>query len=104
MNFKIQNERGFFCAVVGGTVKNLNFENVNVVSNQRITGTVIGELIGTLENVNVRSGSIVVNAEVSGGIVGAVTFGSMVNCTNEATVSSTEYTVGGITGQVCRNN
>ena len=104
INLKIQNERGFFCAVVGGTVKNLNFENVNVVSNQRITGTVIGELIGTLENVNVRSGSIVVNAEVSGGIVGAVTFGSMVNCTNEATVSSTEYIVGGITGQVCRNN
>ena len=30
-----------------------------------------------------------------------VTFGTVVRCTNEATISSTEGAVGGITGQLC---
>ena len=102
-NLKIQNERGFFCEIVGGTVKNLNFEKVNISSNQQFTGVVVGQLFGTFENVNVRSGNLILNGGYSGGIAGAVTFGTMVRCTNEATISSTEGAVGGITGQLCRN-
>ncbi len=92
---------GFFGVVSGGTIKNLNFENVQLSTTKSENfGTVTGLLIngGTVENVNVKSGSIS-GVEGLGGLVGRMMVdGTIDSCTNRATITGTVKNIAGIVG------
>lgn len=90
---------------LSGTVQNVKFENLNVTltatdyTNSYAVGGVCGVLTGTLQNVTVKSGEIVggTNYNYAGGLVGSMTGGTLKNCKNYATVTSTSNSgAGGI--------
>ena len=91
---------GFFGVVSGGTVQNVNFENVNInVNNSEIAGTTVGLLTdgGVVTNVEVISGKVYA-ARGNGGVVGRLTDrGRISDCTNNAEIKSLSgANVGGI--------
>ena len=92
---------GLFGVVDGGTVKNLTLTDVNInVSNSDLAGAAIGMMLGgaTAENITVN-GAVVGNDGV-GGIVGRLVIdGTIANCTNNASVTSTYGGIGGIVGK-----
>ena len=91
---------GLFGIVSGGTVKNLNLENVSIIAlDNEMAGGAIGMLTngGTAENITV-SGEISVKRG-NGGIVGRMTkSGTVTGCVNNATIKGTGANVGGIVG------
>ena len=94
-----------FRNVVGGTVKNVNFANVNVTgTSQRAAGAVGRAENALIENVTV-SGSISGTKEM-GGIVGvALKKTTIKNCVNNANLSCSSSTNGGILGNIyCATN
>ena len=92
---------GLFGVVDGGTVKNLTLNNVDInVANSNLAGGAIGLMLGgaTAENITVN-GAIVGNDGV-GGIVGRlVVNGTIKDCTNNASVTSSYGGIGGIVGK-----
>ena len=96
-----------FVATNSGTIKNLNFENVNIKStsfNNSSLGTVCAKNSGTIENCNINSGSIIcaeAGNELNGGYVGGVAGlnnGTIKNCINLLNLQNGRI-VGGIVGQ-----
>ncbi|MBQ8308042.1 MAG: hypothetical protein IJX56_04500, partial [Alistipes sp.] len=90
---------GFFGIVDGGEVKNVNFTNVNIDVTSKNAGTAVGLLVngGKVSGVTV-SGSVK-GYQGLGGVVGRIlSNGTIENCTNNATITSTGYNVGGIVG------
>ena len=92
---------GLFGVVDGGTVKNLNLEDVSInVTNSDLAGAAIGMMLNgaTADNITV-SGAIVGNDGV-GGIVGRLIIdGTISNCINNASVTSSYGGIGGIVGK-----
>ena len=92
---------GLFGVVDGGTVKNLTLNNVDInVANSNLAGGAIGLMLGgaTAENITVN-GAIVGNDGV-GGIVGRLVInGTIKDCTNNASVTSSYGGIGGIVGK-----
>lgn len=104
---------GFFGIVSGGTVKNLNFTNVNInVSNSEMAGAVAGMVCndGTISHCAVGTESdesIVKAVRGNGGIVGRMILtGTIEYCTNYATVDATGTggNTGGIVGAAYYDN
>ena len=89
-----------FRNVVGGTVKNVNFTNLDVTgTSQRASGAVGRAENATIENVTV-SGSITGTTEM-GGIAGvALRKTTIKNCVNNATITASGSTTGGIVGNL----
>jgi len=90
-----------FTNLSGGVVKNVRFSGVNITSGTNV-GTVCDEAAGTTKiyNCGVLSGSISGSGYV-GGLVGHISSGSsvrVVNCYNNADVSSTGDYAAGIVG------
>lgn len=118
---------GLFARIgVNGYIENLNFANVNVSlsgpavdnSNNKIFGGVLaGKIYGKVDNVNVLSGSFAYNCNTNGasyigGIGGYLKDGTILNCSNNAIITSGRYAGvgGGIFGyasggliQKCKN-
>lgn len=82
---------GLFGVVSGGTIKNINFESVNInTAKAENTGSAVGLLVdnSTVSNVKVLSGSLA-GFEGLGGIVGRMTVqGTIKDCENNATIST----------------
>ena len=90
----------------GAVVKNVTFENVEIVSDKAEQAGIVGMVRGgaTVEGVKVMSGKIS-SVEAAGGIVGRVLGeGTVKDCENHADVSTTEHNVGGIVGAAYYNN
>lgn len=93
---------GLFGAVVGGTVSNVQLDNVSLdVPGSELAGAAVGLLTGggTVSGVSV-SGSITAHAGV-GGVVGRMTLtGTIADCSNSASVTAMTGVgnVGGIVG------
>ena len=93
---------GLIGVLDGGTIKNLNFDKVNI-SGAEDVGTVVGRITnnGKVENVNVLSGTVSCSEKRVGGLVGSIkAYGSVINCSNAATVTATgsARNAGGIVG------
>ncbi|MCH5218481.1 MAG: hypothetical protein J1F07_08065 [Muribaculaceae bacterium] len=93
----------FIKVLDGGTLQNVNFENVNITGNAgsndyaNQTG-----IVGIIENggsvTGVTVDGVVNGVQYTSGIVGAIiTSGSVSGCTNNATVNGSKY-IGGIVG------
>ena len=97
---------GLFGVVDGGTVKNLNLTNVNInVPSSNLAGAAIGMMLNkaTADNITV-SGAVVGNDGV-GGIVGRMIInGTIANCTNNASVTTSYGGIGGIVGKPYYDN
>ena len=97
---------GLFGVVDGGTVKNLNLTNVNInVLSSNLAGAAIGMMLNkaTADNITV-SGAVVGNDGV-GGIVGRMIInGTIANCTNNASVTTSYGGIGGIVGKPYYDN
>lgn len=91
---------GFIANIDGGTVNNVNFENVTVTAGaSKWAGTAVGMITngGTVSNVNVKSGTVTVGS--GGGVVGRIIrHGTIAHCSNAATVTGSIANIGGITG------
>lgn len=99
-------DAGFFTNI-SGTVKNLKFAEVSVVtmtgSECPNVGALCGTLNGTVENVHILSGSVTAQTADIGGLIGQFASGTVKNCTNYATVDNSDTTstssdVGGVIG------
>ena len=92
---------GLFGIVDGGTVKNLNLTDVNInVASSNLAGAAIGMMLNgaTADKITV-SGAVTGNDGV-GGIVGRlIIYGTISNCTNNASVTSSYGGIGGIVGK-----
>lgn len=93
---------GFIGYIKSGSIKNLNFANVNISGTSRV-GSVAGIAEVNIENCNVSGGSVYASHIYVGGIVGSGK--TITGCVNRATVEGNEnYTssnwghVGGIAG------
>ena len=97
----------FFSNISGDAeVKNVTFENVEIVSTTAEQAGIVGLVSGgaTVENVKVMSGTIS-SVEAAGGIVGRILGkGEVKDCENHANVSTTEHNAGGIVGAAYYNN
>lgn len=83
----------------GGTVKNLTIDNCNISNSPSFTGGIAGYCIGTIENCHINGGNISGNNISIGGIVGlSETGGTIIACSNSATITNTSREVGGIVG------
>lgn len=93
---------GFFGMIEGGTLKNLNFTNVSIYSENYNTGTAVGYIRNkaTVENVNALSGIINMKNANVGGICGCINSATEVrNCYNNITIKEDgSYNSGGISG------
>ena len=98
---------GFFSNIAdGAVVKNVTFENVEIVSDIAEQAGIVGIVSGgaTVENVKVMGGTIK-SKEAAGGIVGRILkSGTVKDCENHANVSTTAHNVGGIVGAAYYNN
>ncbi len=100
----VGNGVGFFGALYGGTVKNLNFTNASIDSDAYNTAVVVGYMKekSTIENVKVLSGTINMSTINVGGICGCAQSNSKIkNCYNNATIvggATYPYNGGGISG------
>lgn len=97
-----ENYVGLIGVLDGGTVKNLKFANVTATGTEDV-GAVVGRIInnGKVENVHVLSGTLSCTVKRVGGLVGSIkAYGSIVNCSNAASVSATgnARNAGGIVG------
>lgn len=95
---------GFIAVLEGGTVKNLNFNNSNIYSEIRSTGTAVGYSIGnsTIENVKIINGEITIKNAIVGGICGYNSVNSkVINCYNNANITQS---VAGRAGGICGEN
>ena len=93
VNSTYQNS-GMFDQTGNCCIKNITFTGVNITGD-RFTG-LVRNLYGTVKNVTVADGTITGKEYV--GSICASSDGIIENCTNYATVKSTGYCVGGITG------
>ncbi len=80
----------------GGILKNINFEDVNIVKKGFASVIYRVEENATVENCRV-SGSLNATADAYAGLVGFCT-GTVIGCVNEATVYTGHYGAGGIVG------
>ena len=100
---------GLFSVIDGGTVKNLNLENVSIVNTASFgnTGALAGQIIndGKAENIHVLSGTIT-GAYNVGGIAGELLKGHILNSSNAAAISSSinDSRLGGIAGASSRGS
>ena len=102
LNVSGENYVGLIGVLDGGTVKNLKFANVTATGTEDV-GAVVGRIInnGKVENVHVLSGTLSCTVKRVGGLVGSIrAYGSIVNCSNAASVSATgnARNAGGIVG------
>ena len=93
---------GLIGVLDGGTVKNLKLANVTATGTEDV-GAVVGRIInnGKVENVHVLSGTLSCTSKRVGGLVGSIkAYGSIINCSNAASVSATgsARNAGGIVG------
>ena len=93
VNSTYQNS-GMFDQTGNCCIKNITFTGVNITGDM-FTG-LVRNLYGTVKNVTVADGTITGKEYV--GSICASSDGIIENCTNYATVKSTGYCVGGITG------
>ena len=87
-------------------VKNVTFENVEIVSTTAEQAGIVGLVSGdaTVDGVKVMSGTIS-SVEAAGGIVGRILGkGTVKDCENHANVSTTAHNAGGIVGAAYYNN
>lgn len=90
---------GLIGVLDGGTVKNVEFDSVDV-SGGTDAGSAVGRIVnnGTVDNVKVLSGTVKGTKRV-GGVVGSIkACGTVKNCENAAKVEASTYNVGGIVG------
>ena len=92
---------GLFGVVDGGTVKNLNLTGVNVaVSNSNLMGAAIGMMLNDATAEKITVSGAVTGYDGVGGIVGRLIIsGTIKDCTNNASVTSTYGGIGGIVGK-----
>jgi len=91
---------GLFGVIDEGIVRNLVLSDVNVSSTDSDTGALAGRILrgAEVDNVKVTSGTVS-GVKRTGGLVGSIKAeGSIKNCENKATVTSTNYNIGGIVG------
>ena len=91
---------GLFGVLDGGTVKDLNLENVDInVAASDCAGGAVGLMVNDAKAENITvSGSIFAN-QGTGGIAGRmIKSGTISNCENNAAINTTSYNVGGIVG------
>lgn len=95
---------GLFGYVNGGTIKNLNVVNIDVIAtgkgNEPAAGIVIGAIEnGVIENVTTDTTSSIRGANRTGGIVGSVREKcTLTDCSNYASVTGTGMYTGGVAG------
>lgn len=92
---------GLFGVVDGGAVKNLTLNNVDInVANSDLAGGAIGLLLGGATAGNITVNGAIVGNDGVGGIVGRLVIsGTIENCTNNASVTSSYGGIGGIVGK-----
>jgi len=102
-NLYINNEDGDYAGLfgyidsIGGSVKNLSLENVNIKGRMRAGGIAGYMNGGSLTNCCV-TGSVIGN-QYAGGIIGSMSGGSLTNCYSAGSVNGSQY-AGGIAGQM----
>jgi The GLUG motif len=94
----------FYELDVEGTIKNLNLKDVNITSNARRVGAVVGYAKGLIENVSVVGGTIT-SVEVTesrvGGVVGEMyEAGTITNVFTNVEILTSGKRAGGIVGHV----
>ena len=80
---------GFFGGLSNATVKNINFENVDISSASENVGTVAGAVTGSsiISGINVKSGKL--SASNAGGVIGRLMIeGTIESCTNAADITA----------------
>ena len=80
---------GFFGGLSGATVKNINFEKIEISSLSENVGTLAGVVIGnsTISGINVKSGKL--SASNASGVIGRLMIeGTIESCTNAADVTA----------------
>ena len=92
---------GLFGVVDGGTVKNLTLDNVDInVTNSNLAGGAIGLMLGGATAENITVNGAIVGYDGVGGIVGRLVInGTIKDCTNNASVTSSYGGIGGIVGK-----
>ncbi len=92
---------GLFGIVDGGKVKNLNLTDVNInVTNSDLAGAAIGMMLNGATADNITVSGAVTGYDGVGGIVGRlIIYGTISNCTNNASVTSSYGGIGGIVGK-----
>ena len=92
---------GLFGVVDGGTVKNLTLNNVDInVANSNLAGGAIGLMLGGATAENITVNGAIVGYDGVGGIVGRLVInGTIKDCTNNASVTSSYGGIGGIVGK-----
>ena len=98
---------GLFGVLDGGTVRNLNLEEVNLTASSEQVGGAVGLMVAnaTVQGVTLKSGRLE-GKQSTGGIVGRmIKQGAVKSCYNNgATVSVVEYNAGGIVGTAYYDN
>lgn len=94
-----ENFQGLFGVLDGGTVKNINFENVSL-SGVSKSGCAVGEVInnGTVSYINVNSGTVTGVKTVDSCVGMIKAYGTVDHCTNNVNITGSVYNVGGIIG------
>ena len=92
---------GLFGVVDGGTVKNLNLTDVNInVASSDLAGAAIGMMLNGATADKITVSGAIVGYDGVGGIVGRLIIdGTISNCTNNASVTSSYGGIGGIVGK-----
>jgi uncharacterized protein (TIGR02145 family) len=95
------NFQGLFGYIIGGVVKNLGVENININGSGRYLGGIAGRIDSSSVISNCyTTGAIIGNAADVGGVVGRAEIGNAIdNCYSTAAVSGAND-VGGIAGSV----
>ncbi len=113
-NFIIRNSgsessaTGFIASIKGAdaAVKNLTFENVRIETSTSEQTALIGLLSNgaTVANVHVKSGAIKGTQAVAGIVGRILSKGTVENCSNAASVTGSQYNIGGIVGSAYYKN
>ena len=90
---------GFIGMMEEGSIKDLKLANVSVTRSLGTTAALVGFASGTeISGCEVTSGTV--TGSSPGGLIGNQNQGSITNCTNRATVTSTYQYAGGIVGGI----
>ena len=90
---------GFIGMMEEGSIKNLKLANVSVTGSLGYTAALVGKASSTeISGCEVTSGTV--TGSSPGGLIGNQVQGSITNCTNRATVTSTYQRAGGIVGEI----
>jgi len=90
---------GFIGWIENSSITNLKLANVSVTGSYCPTAALVGEASSTeISGCEVTSGTV--TGSSPGGLIGNQNQGSITNCTNRATVTSTYQRAGGIVGEI----